>query len=69
MLNNESLLHNTNPVENVSRLEGCIRRNDKTKDNTMGPMQITDGFGGARSLCRAHFLRFFLFHLLKKFFY
>lgn len=54
------LVHNTNPVtgvENVNRLRG-----EKLSDlKQRVPLQITNHFGGARSLCRAHFLRFFSF--------
>lgn len=45
-------------------LGGIFKRNSKTA----GPMQITNNFGEARSLCGAHFMSFifFFFHLFNK---
>lgn len=40
-------LHNTNPVENVSRLEGKM---GEQKFTTMGPMQITRRFWWGREV-------------------
>lgn len=64
---NYVMLHNTNPVTGWK----CDKRGSWVETQsftTTGPMQITNHFGGARSLCGAHFLRF-LFHLFNKKFY
>jgi hypothetical protein len=47
----------------VSRLEGL---GEIMRFTTIGPMQITIDFGGARSLCRAHFFTIFFFILFNK---